>query len=95
MWSVGPSQVKKYSCFFSAMVDYMPMGLSAEDTLDLSVSDRIKLVIDIWESVAEQADQIELTNETKSLLADRLESHKSNPKEGTSWSEVRRRLTPI
>ncbi|MCL0079798.1 addiction module protein [Dehalococcoidia bacterium] len=37
--------------------------LTATDTLDLSVPERIQLVEDIWDTIAVKADSVELTEE--------------------------------
>lgn len=63
-----------------------------QDILKLSVPERILMVEAIWDSISEKDDQVELSSESKQILDDRLESHRSNPKEGSSWSEVKARI---
>ena len=68
------------------------MTISAIDTLELPVGDRIRLVAEIWESIAIAPDAIQLTEETRQLLARRLEAHRANPAAGSPWSEVKKRI---
>jgi putative addiction module component (TIGR02574 family) len=63
-----------------------------QDILKLSVSERIIMVEAIWDSIAENHEQVELTSETKQLLDDRLEVHKNNPDQGSSWNEAKARI---
>jgi putative addiction module component (TIGR02574 family) len=44
------------------------MKISAADVLNLPVSQRIQLVAEIWESIAECPEQIEITGPTRALL---------------------------
>ena len=39
--------------------------LAVTDTLDLSIPERIQLVEDIWDTIAVEADSVELTEEEK------------------------------
>ena len=39
--------------------------LTATDTLDLSIPERIQLVEDVWDTIAAEADSVELTEEEK------------------------------
>jgi putative addiction module component (TIGR02574 family) len=68
------------------------MPISAIDTLELPIGDRIRLVAEIWESIAVAPDAIQLTEETRQLLARRLEAHRTNPAMGSPWSEVKKRI---
>jgi putative addiction module component (TIGR02574 family) len=68
------------------------MAISVIDTLELPVQDRLRLVAQIWESIAETPEAIQLTPETKQLLAERLEAHRRDPNAGSPWAEVKARL---
>ncbi|MDT3777048.1 addiction module protein [Nitrospira sp. MA-1] len=48
------------------------MKITATDALELSVPERIQLVTEIWDSIAECPEQIELTDATRQLLRKRL-----------------------
>ena len=69
------------------------MAISVIDTLELPVTDRIRLVAEIWESIAETPEAIQLTEETRALLAKRMEAHRSNPAMGSPWVEVKKRIS--
>ncbi len=68
------------------------MKFSAADLLELPVSERIQLVADIWESIAECPEQIELSDDTLQLLQERLAAHRADPGAGSPWAEVKRRI---
>jgi len=68
------------------------MKVSAAETLDLPISERIQLVAEIWDSIAEFPEEIELTPATRILLAKRLASYRSNPDSGSPWREVKNRI---
>ncbi|MFC1764965.1 addiction module protein [Planctomycetota bacterium] len=66
--------------------------LAKEDILNLSVSERIQLVEDIWDSIMEVPEAVSLTDTQKRELDNRLESYHKNPNEGSPWEEVRKRI---
>jgi len=68
------------------------MKFSAADTLELPISERIQLVAEIWDSIAECPEQIELSKETRQLLRKRLAAYRANPSAGSPWAEVKRRI---
>jgi putative addiction module component (TIGR02574 family) len=63
-----------------------------QDILKLSVPERILMVEAIWDSIAENDEKLELTAEAKELLDNRIEAHKNNPGEGSSWADVKSRI---
>lgn len=67
--------------------------ISATDTLNLSVPERIQLVEDIWDTIAVGADAIELSEEEKRTIDNRLEAYHRNPNEGSAWEDVLKRVT--
>jgi putative addiction module component (TIGR02574 family) len=69
------------------------MKVSAAQTLALPISERIQLVTEIWDSIAEFPEEIELTPATRELLAKRLAAHRSNPRDGSPWQEVKLHIT--
>lgn len=68
--------------------------LPISDILELSVSERIQLVEDIWDSIAAIPDSIPLTTAQKEELDRRLELYHKNPDAGTPWEMIRERLLP-
>ena len=68
------------------------MKFSAADALELPVSERIQLVAEKWDSIAECPEQIDLTDQTRELLRKRLAAYRANPTAGSPWAEVKRRI---
>lgn len=58
----------------------------------LTVAERIQLAEDLWDSVAAQPEQIELTPDLIAELDERLVSYKQHPDDVVSWDDVRQRL---
>lgn len=67
-----------------------PVRLS--DVLELPISERLDLVGDIWDSIAQVPDVIELTEAQRVELDRRLEAYRRDPKAGSPWSEVKARI---
>ena len=63
-----------------------------KDLLSLSISERIRLVEDIWDSIREVPEAIELTEDQKEELDRRLTAYHSNPEAGSPWKVVRKRI---
>lgn len=66
---------------------------SAADVLDLAVSERLQLVEDIWNSIAAVPEKLELTEDEKRLIDQRLHAREQNPNAGSPWEEVYARIT--
>lgn len=66
--------------------------LGKEDILRMSIPERIQLVEDIWDSIAESADELPLSDAQKTELDFRLDAYHANPDGGSSWEEVRKRI---
>lgn len=66
-----------------------------QDILKLSASERILMAEAIWDSVTDKENLIELSDEDKLLLDERLNAHISNPEEGSSWDEVKKRTNKL
>jgi putative addiction module component (TIGR02574 family) len=63
------------------------------DILKLSVEERIRLAEEIWESIAAFPEAIELTPAQCEELDRRLEAYRANPDAGSTWDEVRKRVS--
>jgi putative addiction module component (TIGR02574 family) len=61
----------------------------------LSVEDRLKLVEEIWDSIATDSTALPLTPDQRQELERRLAAHKANPEEAVPWSEVRESLNKL
>ncbi|MBI5599702.1 MAG: addiction module protein [Deltaproteobacteria bacterium] len=66
--------------------------ITATDTLKLSIPERIQLVEDIWDTVADEPEAIELTEEEKRRIDERLEAYHRNPNLGSPWEDVYKRI---
>jgi len=60
-----------------------------EQAKKLSISDRILLVEEIWDTIAQENEAFELTNAQKRELDRRLEIARSNPGRGRTWDEIK------
>lgn len=56
---------------------------------NLSVSEKILLVEEIWDSIARQEMSFDLTDSQKKMVKERSNSFKINPELGRSWEEIR------
>jgi len=71
---------------------YNMRKLSATDTLNLSVPERIQLVEDIWDTIAVKADSVELSENEKKIIDKRLDAYHRNPTLGSPWEDVFARI---
>jgi putative addiction module component (TIGR02574 family) len=65
---------------------------SASDVVQLPVAERLRLVEEIWNSIAEAPEALELTPEDKRLIDERLEARRRDPGSGSPWEEVYKRI---
>lgn len=69
------------------------MGTSSFDFRELPLSDRIQLVEEIWESIAENTScQPQTAPVEMAELHRRLDAHRENPSTSVPWNEVRAAL---
>ena len=66
--------------------------VSKAEILKLSISERILLVEDIWDSIAEAPEEIALTQAQEQELDARLDAYHRNPTERSPWAMVRERV---
>lgn len=59
---------------------------------ELSHSERILLAEELWDSVAENQDLLEVTESQKRVLEHRLAAYKASPNEGSSWEEIKSQM---
>lgn len=63
------------------------------DCQDMSVTERIRLVEDIWDSiVSETPDSIAITDAQREEIRRRVAEHDANPASAVSWDAVRKEL---
>ena len=60
-----------------------------QEILKLSVAERLRLVEDIWDSVAASPDTLPVTDAQRHELDRRLAAYGSNPTAGRTWEEIR------
>ena len=54
----------------------------------MSVVDRLALVQQIWDSIAEEVERLPLTEAQRQELDRRLAAHKANPQAAIPWEQV-------
>ncbi len=71
-----------------------PMTPATLDFKQLPVSERIQLVGDIWDSIAQDATEpgVSLSVEHRAELRRRLAEHRADPASAVPWEEVRAKL---
>jgi putative addiction module component (TIGR02574 family) len=56
----------------------------------LSIAERIILVEDIWDGIADSDEPLELlADDQKNELDRRIDAYRDNPKAGRSWNEIK------
>lgn len=60
-----------------------------EQAKNLSISDRIRLVEEIWDTIADENKMLPLTDAQKHELDRRLEWMRNNPGQGRTWDEIK------
>ncbi len=63
-----------------------------EEAKKLTVEERIQLVEEIWNSIAETNENIELTEAQRRELDRRVKGFSVNPSRGRSWEEIKTEL---
>ena len=58
----------------------------------LSLAERILLVEEIWDSIAAEAEALEVPQSHKDELDCRLAAYHADPRAGSSWEDVKSRL---
>lgn len=62
------------------------------EILGLSIPERIQLVADIWDTIAEVPEAVGLSDEQKEELNRRLDAYHLNPDEVSPWALIRERI---
>ena len=66
--------------------------LPVAEILGLPVTERIRLVELIWESIAAVPKEVPVSEELRAELDRRLSEFEANPEAGVPWEEVRQRI---
>ncbi len=59
----------------------------------LSVEERLALVEDLWDSIAEDSAATSLTDAQRAELERRLADHEANPNDVVPWEDVKASIT--
>ena len=64
------------------------------DIAQLSISERIQLAEDLWDSIVAESNtnKFPLSEDQKQELDRRLEIYHQNPSQGSTWEEVKQKL---
>lgn len=64
------------------------------DFRHLSIAERLQLVEDLWDSIAQDAnaESLPVTEKEKALLDERLADLEGDPEAGSTWEEVKARI---
>ncbi|MDN5871099.1 MAG: addiction module protein [Nitrococcus sp.] len=69
------------------------MSKAIIDYRSLAISERIELVEEIWDSIAEETSvDTQLSPERRAELHRRLAAHRADPSSSIPWEEVREKL---
>jgi putative addiction module component (TIGR02574 family) len=69
------------------------MSSQARDFGALSISERIQLVEDIWDSiVVEKPESVQVTSQQRAEIERRLKAHDADPSSAVEWDAVRSEL---
>jgi putative addiction module component (TIGR02574 family) len=66
--------------------------ITISDLLELSISERIQLVEDLWDSIATVPEAVSLSEAQKEELDRRLDAYHKNPDAGSPWELVKERI---
>ncbi len=62
------------------------------DIEQISISERIQLAEDLWDSILSNPESLAVTELQKQTLDERLERHHTAPEDSSSWQAVKARL---
>ena len=67
--------------------------MSAEPIIEtfrkLSATEKIRLVQQLWDEIAEEASRLPLTESQRRRLDERIDEHEANPADVEPWEEAR------
>jgi len=68
------------------------MTTTAQTYRDLPLAERIELVEDIWDSIAQDTPALDLTDAHRDELRRRLDAHRADPSSSLVWESARAEL---
>ncbi|NEP14125.1 MAG: addiction module protein [Symploca sp. SIO2C1] len=66
--------------------------LLPSNILELSISERIQLVQDIWDTIAISSEEVAITDSQKQELSRRLKLYEQNPDCLTKWEDFKQKF---
>ena len=69
-----------------------PMNVRFDDLKTLPLPQRIKLVEDLWDSIAKDLERQPLPEDLKAEMRRRRDEYVKDPSTGVDWDDTRRRL---
>ena len=63
------------------------------DIQSLSQSERILLAEELWDSIINDQDTLEVSDSQKKVLDERLLAYQASPDEGFSWDQVKSEMS--
>ena len=67
-------------------------SITASDIAEMPLEQRIQLVEDIWDSIAEIPEAVEIPAWHKQELEKRLAAYHADPAEGSPWRDVKKQI---
>jgi putative addiction module component (TIGR02574 family) len=75
----------------SSLVNYVPARVKTEfaPLFKLGRAERLELVADLWDSIAEEDAALPVSDEKRAELRRRKEHFQQHPNSGRTWAEVK------
>ena len=67
----------------------MSTGAILETFRKLPPSEKVRLVQQLWDEIAEEASHLPLSDSQRRLLDERIDEHEANPDDVEPWEEAR------
>jgi len=61
---------------------------------NMSISDKLLLVEDLWNEITAKSESLEIPEWHQRELEKSTDEFKRNPRDGSSWEDVQRRILP-
>lgn len=71
------------------------MSTLVAEILEMSVAERLRIVEDIWDSIAADSKDLKISDELRLELDRRLEAYENDPESGVTWEELDNRLANL
>jgi putative addiction module component (TIGR02574 family) len=68
------------------------MNTEFTQIFELTLSEKLQLLEDLWDSIAQVPDQIPVLDWQKEELAKRKTAYSQNPNSGSSWEAAKERI---